>query len=154
MTMSESARPKSMDSNTTAWKSAASRNTISIRRVLLLSIIGITTLVLLVASVFSYRAGLQEAGELFDAKLAHSSRVLMSLVDEPLADLALRSDGATSADDAMVIKVWRGTSEGVGEALAMPTATPTKRNSPSRCAMRAARCCCVPTAAPAVRWRR
>ena len=56
----------------------------SIRRVLLISLIGVTSLVLLVAAGFSYRAGLQEAGELFDAKLAHSSRVLMSLVDEPL----------------------------------------------------------------------
>jgi two-component system, OmpR family, sensor histidine kinase QseC len=125
MTMSENTRPNSMDSKTTASKSLALKNpalknTTSIRRVLLVSIIGVTTLVLLVASVFSYRAGLQEAGELFDAKLAHSSRVLMSLVDEPLADLALRSDGAPSADDAMVIKVWHGNREGVGEALAMP----------------------------------
>jgi two-component system sensor histidine kinase QseC len=88
----------------------------SIRRALLLSILGVTTLVLLVAAAFSYRAGLQEAGELFDAKLAHSSRVLMSLVDEPLSDL----DGRAGARDAeaLVIRVWHGSAEGEGEDLA------------------------------------
>jgi hypothetical protein len=39
----------------------------SIRRALLLSIIGTTTVVLLVAAAFSYRSGLREADELFDA---------------------------------------------------------------------------------------
>lgn len=88
----------------------------SIRRALLLSILGVTTLVLLVAAAFSYRAGLQEAGELFDAKLAHSSRVLMSLVDEPLSDL----DGRAGARDAeaLIIRVWHGRAEGEGEDLA------------------------------------
>ena len=89
---------------------------ISIRRALLVSILGITTLVLLVAAAFSYRAGLQEAGELFDAKLAHSSRVLMSLVDEPLSDLDARPDDHTPR----VIEVWHGRAEGEGDALAMP----------------------------------
>ncbi len=86
----------------------------SIRRVLFFSIIGVTTLVLLVAAGFSYRSGLQEAGEMFDAKLAHSSRVLMSLVDEPLAELQ------THADEPIVVKVWHGQKRGAGEALAMP----------------------------------
>ena len=90
----------------------------SIRRALLLSIVGVTSLVLLIAAGFSYRAGLQEAGELFDAKLAHSSRVLMSLVDEPFDDLTAHADG-TRIDDALVIKVWRGRATGTGEALAM-----------------------------------
>lgn len=88
----------------------------SIRRALLLSILGVTTVVLLVAAAFSYRAGLQEAGELFDAKLAHSSRVLMSLVDEPLSDLDGRA-GARNAEP-LVIRVWHGSAEGVGEDLA------------------------------------
>jgi two-component system sensor histidine kinase QseC len=91
---------------------------ISIRRALLLSILGTTTLVMLIAAAFSYRAGLQEAGELFDAKLAHSSRVLMSLVDEPLSDLDERSDTGRS-EDARVIRVWHGRVEGEGEALAL-----------------------------------
>lgn len=87
----------------------------SIRRVLLVSLIGVTSLVLLVAAGFSYRAGLQEAGELFDAKLAHSSRVLMSLVDEPLAELA------DHPGEPIVVTVWHGQAKGVGEALAFPT---------------------------------
>jgi two-component system sensor histidine kinase QseC len=91
----------------------------SIRRALLLSIIGVTALVLLVAAGFSYRAGLQEAGELFDAKLAHSSRVLMSLVDEPLADLDAHP-GSDGVDATMVVDVWHGEAKGTGEALALP----------------------------------
>lgn len=86
----------------------------SIRRVLLLSIIGVTTLVLLVAVGFSYRAGLQEAGEMFDAKLAHSSRVLMSLVDEPLSELSPRTS------EPILVKMWHAPDEGEGEALALP----------------------------------
>lgn len=87
----------------------------SIRRVLLAALIGVTTLVMLVAAAFSYLAGLQEAGEMFDAKLAHSARVLASLVDEPLADLA-DHPGAP-----LVIDVWHGEAHGVGSALAFPT---------------------------------
>lgn len=90
----------------------------SIRRALLWSIIGVTSLVLLIAAGFSYRAGLQEAGELFDAKLAHSSRVLMSLVDEPFNDLTAHTDG-TRTDDPLIINVWHGQASGTGEALAM-----------------------------------
>ncbi len=81
---------------------------------LLVTLLGVTSLVLLVAAGFSYRAGLQEAGEMFDAKLAHSSRVLMSLVDEPLAELA------SHPGEPIVIKVWHGDAKGVGEALALP----------------------------------
>jgi two-component system, OmpR family, sensor histidine kinase QseC len=90
----------------------------SIRRALLWSIIGVTSLVLLIAAGFSYRAGLEEAGELFDAKLAHSSRVLMSLVDEPFNDLTAHSVSADT-EDPLIIKVWRGQATGTGEALAM-----------------------------------
>lgn len=92
---------------------------ISIRRTLVLTILGTTTLVLLIAAGFSYRTGLQEAGELFDAKLAHSSRVLMSLVDEPLADLDTDSRSGRD-EDARVIRVWHGRIEGKGDALALP----------------------------------
>jgi len=88
----------------------------SIRRLLLVGLIGVMTLVMIVAGGFSYRAGLQEAGEMFDAKLAHSSRVLMSLVDEPLGDVAVHADGAP-----IVVAVWQGSADGVGEALAFPT---------------------------------
>jgi two-component system, OmpR family, sensor histidine kinase QseC len=91
----------------------------SIRRALLVSIIGMTVLLLLVAAGFSYRTGLVEAGELFDAKLAHSSRVLMSLVDEPLADLAAHP-GKAGDGETVVVNVWHGRAVGEGEALALP----------------------------------
>ena len=85
----------------------------SIRRVLLVSLIGILSVVIMVTAGFSYRAGLQEAGEMFDAKLAHSSRVLMSVVDESLGEL--REHGPT---EPIIVRVWHGEAEGVGEALA------------------------------------
>lgn len=88
----------------------------SIRRLMLVALIGAASLVMAVAAAFSYRAGLQEAGEMFDAKLAHSSRVLMSLVDDSLGDLQGRA-----ADDPLVVRVWRGEAHGVGPALAFPT---------------------------------
>ena len=88
----------------------------SVRRVLLVSLIGIVSVVILVAAGFSYRAGLQEAGEMFDAKLAHSSRVLMSVVDEPLGEL--REHGPT---EPIIVRVWHGGAHGVGDALAFPT---------------------------------
>ncbi len=87
----------------------------SIRRLLLVALIGVMSVVIVVASALSYHAGLQEAGEMFDAKLAHSSRVLMSLVDEPLGDLAVHEAG-----DPLVVRVWQGQPEGVGEQLARP----------------------------------
>lgn len=92
----------------------------SIRRALLLSIIGTTTVVLLVAAAFSYRSGLREADELFDAKLAHSSRVLMSLMDAPLDALPPRQPGA-SADPPDVIRVWHGAFDGEEGSLAQST---------------------------------
>lgn len=92
----------------------------SIRRALLLSIIGTTTLVLLVAAAFSYRSGLREADELFDAKLAHSSRVLMSLTDAPLDELSPRSPGGP-ADAPKVIRVWHGAFDGELDSLAQST---------------------------------
>lgn len=92
----------------------------SIRRALLLSIIGTTTVVLLVAAAFSYRSGLREADELFDAKLAHSSRVLMSLMDAPLDALPPRKPGA-AADPPDVIRVWHGAFDGEQGSLAQST---------------------------------
>jgi two-component system sensor histidine kinase QseC len=91
----------------------------SIRRTLLVSILCTATIVLSIAAAFSYSVGLQEADELFDAKLAHSSRVLMSLVDEPLADLE-HNPGNGRAGDARVIKVWHGQVGGEGDELALP----------------------------------
>ncbi len=87
----------------------------SIRRVMLVWLLGTVSVVMAIAGAFSYRAGLQEAGEMFDAKLAHSSRVLMSLVDEPLSEL-----GEHGPSDPVVVDVWHGEANGVGEALAFP----------------------------------
>lgn len=89
---------------------------ISIRRALLIGLLGPTTLLLLAAVAVSYHTGLQEAGELFDAKLAHSSRVLMSLVDEPLAHLD--DTPGDHHEHALLVQVWRGQVDGVGTVLA------------------------------------
>lgn len=75
----------------------------SVRRLLVLALVGTLSVGIAVAAGLSYRAGLQEANELFDAKLAHSARVLMSLVDEPLRDARAQSHG-----EPMVITVWHG----------------------------------------------
>lgn len=84
----------------------------SLRRLLVVALVGTLTVVIAVAAFFSYRAGLQEANELFDAKLAHSARVLMSLVDEPLGELEGRAPG-----DPMVISVWHGDAQGHDDDL-------------------------------------
>ncbi|KAF1712079.1 two-component sensor histidine kinase [Pseudoxanthomonas kalamensis DSM 18571] len=84
---------------------------------MLLSLIVVMSLVMAVAAGFSYRAGLQEAGEMFDAKLAHSARVLVSLVDAPLGDLAEHPGD----NDPVVIHGWHGQAQGVGDALAFPS---------------------------------
>lgn len=89
----------------------------SMRRMLLGGLLGVVTLVFAAAALLSYRAGLQEAGEMFDAKLVQSSRVLMSLVDEPLDELARL--GPTG--EPIVIRGWHGQAQGVGEALAFRT---------------------------------
>jgi two-component system sensor histidine kinase QseC len=84
----------------------------SIRRVLLVALIGLLSILMALAAAFSYRAGLQEAGEMFDARLVQSARVLVGLVDESLADLA------EHPGEPIVLHGWRGRVEGVGEALA------------------------------------
>ena len=80
----------------------------SIRRLMLISLIGTMSLVMAVAGYFSYRAGLQEAGEMFDAKLAHSARVLVSLVDQPLDELV-----AHGPTETVNIECWNGVAKGV-----------------------------------------
>jgi two-component system sensor histidine kinase QseC len=84
----------------------------SVRRLLVGALVGTLSVVIAVAAAFSYRAGMQEANELFDAKLAHSARVLMSLVDEPLSDLHRRAAG-----DPMIVTVWHGEDRGDNEDL-------------------------------------
>lgn len=84
----------------------------SIRRRLLVVLLGVLSLLMLLAAGLSYRAGLQEAGEMFDARLVQSLRVLLSLVDEPLSDLS------AFPGDPIVLRGWHGRADGVGEALA------------------------------------
>ena len=84
----------------------------SVRRLLLVALVGTLSAGMAVAGAFSYRAGLREAGEMFDAKLAHSARVLMSLVDDSLGDLVERP-----ASEPLVIQVWHGNAEGHGPDL-------------------------------------
>ncbi|UNK49812.1 ATP-binding protein [Lysobacter sp. S4-A87] len=83
---------------------------------MLVSLIGTMSVVMAVAGYFSYRAGLQEAGEMFDAKLAHSARVLVSLVDQPLDELV-----AHGPAEPLTINVWHGVAKGVGDDLVFPT---------------------------------
>lgn len=84
----------------------------SISRTLLASLLGVLTVLMTLAAVLSYRAGLQEAGEMFDARLVQSSRVLLNLVDEPLSDLT------EYPGQPIVLHGWHGQAQGVGEALA------------------------------------
>jgi two-component system, OmpR family, sensor histidine kinase QseC len=83
----------------------------SLSRLLLVLLLGVLTLGGLVSGWAAYRAGRIEADELFDAKLAHSARVLRGLVDAALAD-----DSGEHAP--LRIDVWSGTAEGEGDRLA------------------------------------
>ena len=84
----------------------------SIRRTLLVSLLGVLAVLMALAAGMSYRAGLQEAGEMFDARLVQSTRVLLNLVDAPLSDLN------EFPGEPIVLRGWHGQAEGVGEALA------------------------------------
>lgn len=84
----------------------------SMRRTLLIVLLATLGVLMAVAGFFSYRAGLQEAGEMFDARLVQSTRVLIGLVNEPLGDLV------AFPGDTVVLRGWHGQAEGVGEALA------------------------------------
>jgi two-component system sensor histidine kinase QseC len=82
------------------------------RATLLLLLLGTLGVVMSAAGWLSYRAGLQEAGEMFDARLVQSTRVLVSLVDEPLSELN------AYPGEPIVLRGWHGDAQGVGEALA------------------------------------
>ena len=82
------------------------------RATLLWLLLGTLAVVMAAAGLLSYRAGLQEAGEMFDARLVQSTRVLVSLVDEPLSELN------AFPGEPIVLRGWHGQAHGVGEALA------------------------------------
>lgn len=83
----------------------------SARRLLLAALVVVVCGVSAVAAYFSYREGRTEAAELFDAKLAHSARVLAALVAPHVEDLP-QADGAAS-----LIEVWHADLDGRGDAL-------------------------------------
>jgi two-component system sensor histidine kinase QseC len=72
----------------------------SARRALVLALVAVVTAVSAVAAALSYRAGRIEADELFDAKLAHSARVLSALVDPSL------SEDLPAPGEPLSIRVW------------------------------------------------
>ena len=75
----------------------------SIRGSLLRLLVGLLVVLMAIAGWFSYRAGLQEAGEMFDARLVQSTRVLVGLVDEPLGELSTAYPG-----EPIVLRGWHG----------------------------------------------
>ncbi|MBD8526607.1 ATP-binding protein [Pseudomarimonas arenosa] len=83
----------------------------SLSRWLLIGILCALLLSGLISGYAAYRSGQIEAGELFDAKLAHSARVLLSLIDQRLAE----GDPPTQP---IVVDVWSGHAEGRGGDLA------------------------------------
>ena len=74
----------------------------SVRATLLWLLLGTLAVVMAAAGLLSYRAGLQEAGEMFDARLVQSTRVLVSLVDEPLSELN------AFPGEPIVLRGWHG----------------------------------------------
>lgn len=83
----------------------------SARRLLVVVLVTVVSAVGASAAALSWREGRIEADELFDAKLAHSARVLAALADPEL-------DAAHTATAAPVsIRVWHGAADGEGDAL-------------------------------------
>ena len=83
----------------------------SARRLLVAVLVAAVSLVGASAAALSWREGRIEADELFDAKLAHSARVLAALTDPEV-------DATHSAAAApLSIRVWHGAVEGEGDAL-------------------------------------
>jgi two-component system sensor histidine kinase QseC len=83
----------------------------SARRVLIAALAIVVSSVTGLAAVLSWREGRIEADELFDAKLAHSARVLAALADPSAGDAARRGD------PPLVIEVWHGAARGEGDSL-------------------------------------
>jgi len=83
----------------------------SARRLLVAVLVAVVSLVTASAAWLSWREGRIEADELFDAKLAHSARVLAALAD-PQVDTA-----RAALDAPVVVQVWHGIAEGEGDAL-------------------------------------
>ena len=72
---------------------------------------GVISAAVVASDYFAYRSGVIEAGELFDAKLAHSARVLRGLADGAFH----QGDGSGTP---VIIDVWAGVAGGEGLELA------------------------------------
>jgi two-component system sensor histidine kinase QseC len=83
----------------------------SARRLLILVLVAVVSSVSLLAAGLSYREARIEVDELFDAKLAHSARVLSALIDPAIGD-KLPAPG-----EPQVIEVWHSEALGQGDAL-------------------------------------
>lgn len=83
---------------------------ISLQRMLVVSLGSVIVAVSAVSAAFSYRDGMIEANKLFDAKLAHSARVLMGLVDDVLVGKEM-----VGGDEPIVIDVWKSSGVGVDD---------------------------------------
>jgi two-component system sensor histidine kinase QseC len=76
-----------------------------------MALVTVVSAVTVTAAWFSWREGRIEADELFDAKLAHSARVLASIADP-------RIDEANATDSGpVVVEVWHAIADGEGDAL-------------------------------------
>ena len=83
----------------------------SIARWLLIGLLSALIVSSLTSAYVAYRSGRIEAGELFDAKLAHSARVLRSLLDDSFSQ-------SSESRPPIEIDVWSGFAEGRGKDLA------------------------------------
>lgn len=84
----------------------------SLRRLLIVALMGIVSAHAAIVAGLIYREGRIEAAEMFDAKLAHSARVLRAL-----SDPAFTESRFASAGQALVIEVWKGDLPGRGDDL-------------------------------------
>jgi two-component system sensor histidine kinase QseC len=84
----------------------------SLRRLLVVALMVVVAAHAAIVAGLIYREGRIEAAEMFDAKLAHSARVLRALSDQALAESA-----AARAGEAIVIDVWKGELQGRGDDL-------------------------------------
>lgn len=82
----------------------------SLRRMLTLGLAGGIFATTVISGWFSYREGLAEANELFDAKLAHSARVLQALLDRRLVE-----DVPAGIGEPLVVEVWKAGPEHLAE---------------------------------------
>lgn len=88
----------------------------SLSRLLLVLLLGVVIASGLASAWFAYRSGEIEVDELFDAKLAHSARVLAALLDDSLTE-------RPHSDQPIEIALWPGRAEQGAEGDQLATAS-------------------------------